>query len=479
MLGVSELRRERLDEGLAAYARIGKLGIPWIAQEGERLHTVASTYAEAERERVDAARAVQARMRKWRLPGQLTRAFIRIAQHTRNGQFADGLKLLEEAAENVAEGANARAIARLRARLVPLVEFWQAIQAGPPNALGAELTAYGQPGTIVRFEGPEGNKHVRVRIKATGGTVSLSMNKLGTDQIVQIASQGNGDADAAEWRLRTALYLLARGEEKQGRETLLAAKALGADVAAYVEEIALAKAVDSVLDAAEKDDPKALELIEGLFENHGTGAPVILGHRELMAAWKRLGGTAVAKDIERKPLPDELLSLALLPRTRIGPVGAPNAAATSLTSPLERASPVVLGLASWADYSLSVRWTVEEPADLVFFFRLGDPTPGGFRCGVLSIGADRLELGQLDGDTYALVAARQAPDLGQRRGHRARVTVQGATVTVTVDDMSPVRMTLKGLPTGNVGIAVPRGKVFVHEFGISFPPPVEPPKTSR
>jgi serine/threonine-protein kinase len=479
MLGVSELRRERLDEGVAAYARIAKLGVPWITAEGQRLHAAVAAYAEGERARIDAARVAETRLKKWRLPGQLTRTCITVEQHARHGQFADALKLLDEAGEKVTEAANVEAIARMRARLVPLVEFWKAIEAGPHGAVGGELTAYGQPGTIVGFGGPEGNKHVRVRIKATGGTVSLALNKLAADQIVQIASHGNGGMAGTEWRLRTALYLLARGEQERGREALLAAKALGADVAPYLGEIALAKAVDSVLGAAEKDDPKARELIEGLLDNHGSAAAVIVNHRELMAAWKRLGGTAGASDIEKKPLPDELLSLVLLPRTRIGPTAASNPAATSLTSPLERASPVVLGLASWADYSLSIRWTVEEPAELALFFRLEDPTPGGFRCGVLSIAEDRLEVGQLDGDTYEAAAARQAPDLGQRRGHRARITVQGATVAVTVDDMSPVRMTLKGLARGNVGIAVPRGKVFVHELGIAFPHPVEPPKTSR
>ncbi|NQT87890.1 hypothetical protein HQ560_14075, partial [bacterium] len=452
------------------------LGIPWIAEAGKGLHAAAATYAATERKRIETAAAARTQVAARKLPGKLTSAFAKIAALARERRFGEGVKLLAQVPKSAAQGSNAGAVARMQAKLQRLAGFWEAIQAGPPGAVGMELSAYGQKGKIARFDEP--SRRVYVRLASSGRTVPIAINQLTDAQVAAIARRAGPPAEAAGWQLNAALYLLARGNEAEGREALLAAQKAGADVAEALAEEVAATAVAKALDGAEQGKANAVNLLTAALEAHPGSQAVILRHRKLMAELKRLGGISSIVAVKGGPLPDELLRLKLLPKTRISVTPPANVAAAALASPLERGSPVVLGLASWTDYSLSLRWTVEEPADLLVFFRLGEPAAGGFSCGALSVQAGRLELGQLTAGVYRPAAAVQAPDLSQRVSHRARITVQGSTVVVTVDDGSPLRMTLRQLTKGNVGIAVSRGTIFIHDVEVAFPLQAPSPRTT-
>jgi len=470
-LGLAALRRDRFDEGVAAYARIQALGVPWIAEVGASLHDAATTYAATERTRVEAVNAERAKAAARHLPGKLTGAFTKVAALAKERSFDEALKRLQFVPDSALAGSNIEAVARARARFTALSKFWTDVQNGPPGALGMQLNAYGQKGSVVRFDG----RRVHIRLASSGRTVPIAVTQLTDAQIVDIAVRAAG----ADWLLNATRYARARGEDELARKTLLLAQKAGADVTVETAELAAAKAVAAALDAAAQRKPDAVKQLTAVLDEHAASDAAILAYRQIITALKGLGGIPAIAATTGGPLPDALLRLKLLPKARIGVAPPANIAAAALASPLERASPVVLGRRGWTDYSVSLRWTVEEPADIVVFFRLDEEAPGRFRCGALAVHGERLELGRLDAGVYKAEAALDVADLSQRLAHRAQITVQGPTVLATVDDCSPLRMTLKSPVDGNIGISVSRGTIFIHDCTVAFPPPSSGPGGRR
>ena len=158
-------------------------------------------------------------------------------------------------------------------------------------------------------------------------------------------------------------------------------------------------------------------------------------------ALKTLGGVPAPAATAGGPLPDKLLRLRLLPKTRIGVAPPASLSAAALTSPLERASPVVLGLGAWSDYSVSLQWTVEEPADLASIERSGSFDGryfvlGGALSPIDGVGPDELRIAELEerarrGDVSEVILATNPNAEGDATAHYISSRLRSAGVRLS------------------------------------------------
>ena len=159
------------------------------------------------------------------------------------------------------------------------------------------------------------------------------------------------------------------------------------------------------------------------------------------------------------------------PSCRLTTARPANPAAAYLASPSERVSPAILGLSTWADYTLTLRWTVEsdQGTRLALTFRQTEPRPGVFTYYYVAVDRDRLVLGRREADHGDELAMGRYPELLRPGDHQLLVTAAGSNLGVALGGNEPLQANDNALTQGNIGLATSDTRVPIGELSILLP----------
>jgi len=483
--GALALRQARLKDALGAYERVGALGIPWLERVGAALLAPARQHAESEQRRLDEVAKRRALLERRLAFGQLTGLFASASEEIKRRQYGKALGILKAAPEALRQGDLGKAIERLESTTRLLLDLWNRVREGPPAAVG-EPFHHGVKGVITGFTGlPESRQVVfRFLAGASQRTLRLPILRLPPAELAKLAEWATAGEPPASAAHKLGLFYLSEGKSKEALGKLQQAAKLGADVAADLEALK-AQATVAQGRAAHKEGQwaKARAALEAALDHYAAHPPVILDHPRLMAALKaclrKLGEPTSVAPARPPPLPASLRRLPVLPETRLGAAPRNGSLAPYFGTPLERASPIVLGLSRWSDYTLTLRWTVTRGRGLVALVRLSETRPGHFAYYYVAVDADRVVLGRRLPDRSDELASGRFPDLLKRRPHRLTLSLTGPSLVASFDKKHRLEAVDNTLSRGNLGIATAGGEVVVHELSVLLPAARQRGGTSR
>jgi len=476
--GMFALLGRRYDEALAHYERIARLGIPWMDEASAFFLAAARPYAEAEKKRLAAFTAERARAARRAAFAPLQPHFAKIAGLVAKRDRAAALAALNAIPEELRQGERGQAVERLQTRLAAWADVWKRILDGPPTAIGQVIEVHGNKGTIEGFSGKGNARRLNLLVRVGGAqrVVSELLTRLPSQAIRELAEWSVGAMPAREAALALGLFSLTEGWVAQARGDLRDAAALGAEAGAFLEEIEATKVVEEALAAyAQKQWPRARQLLEAALDRHATAPAVVAAHSKLASALKvtlgKLGHRPMPRAFVPAPLPGALRRIPLLPETRLEVPAPPDPVVSYLGSPLVRASPVVAGFPTWRNYTVVARWRGERDADFVLAGRLSGPLDGQFRCYYLALRGNRLSLWRLDEAGHRILESALVPSLRAEGHHRLELRLEAARLSVFGDAKPLFEVRESQLSAGRVALVVERGTLLLDALEVFFHPP--------
>lgn len=469
--GARAFQDERPDDALNAYKAIADIGIPWISRAGGALATAASVYAEEQKQRLAEAAARRAVLDRRRALGGLAKHFAAVYEEIKKRDYAKALEVCQAVPDSLREGERGKALAALERRLAIVAGLWEAILKGPPSAIGQAFSLHGNEWVIDGFAGSGLNAQVVLRsTDARERTLRQLIWRLPGQQLARLAECAVAREPAAAADLKVGLLCLVEGEAARARQKLLEAEKAGQDVAAHLDELEAETLVAGALAAHRQGQwAEARKLLETALDRFGTSAATILSHRVLSNALgdclARLGEPKEPASAAASELPDALQWLLVLPETRLGPLPPPNPLDAVSATPLQRRSPVRLGLDGWSDVTLSLRWTAAEPASpVVLAARVAEPQPGQFQYYYVAVGDGQVALGRSDAAGAKVLASKPLPAASGAGARRLTFSLVGASLSVTLDDGTSLTAADAALANGRLALAAPGAWVLVHEL---------------
>ena len=476
--GAAALLGQRPDDGVACYKGIADIGVPWMSRAAEPLAAVAAAYVDEHRTHLKDAAARRAVLDRRRALGALTRHVAAVHDEIKKRDYAKALDLCQAVPEALRDGERGKALASLERRLGLLVEVWEAVLKGPPSAIGKPFNLHGADWVIEGFVGTGLNAQLVLRTRTDTGerTLRQPVWRLPGIQLARLAEWAVERGPAGPAAVKVGLLCLTEGEAQRAKQKLQEAEKAGEDVTTFLDEMDAEALVAAALTAHRQGQwAEARKLLESSLDRYGATSPVILSYRALSNA---LADCALKLDESAEPLPasppalpERLHWLTLLPETRLG--SAPPAAALDehFATPLRRCGPQRLGLDTWRDYTLVLRWSADAPCRLLLGARLAEPQPGVFHYYYVTVGDGQVTLGRRDAAGDKVLAAKPYPLRagGASAKHRLAFTLAGASLTVETEDTS-LEAVDPALTAGRALLAAPEGAVAVQELVVGLRP---------
>ena len=468
--GARAFQEERPDEAVNAYKAISDIGLPWLSRAGGVLVTAASAYAEEQKQRMAEAAARRAVLDRRRSLGGLAKHFAAVYEEIKKRDYAKALEVCQAVPDSFRDGDRGKALAALEGRLALVARLWEAVLKGPPSAIGQAFSLHGTEWVIDGFAGSGLNAQLVLRSSdARDRTLRQLIWRLPGQQLARLAECAVAREPAGTGDLKVALLCLFEGEAARARQKLQEAEKAGQDVAAHLDELEAESVVAGALAAHRQGRwAEARKLIETALDRFGTAAPTVLSHRVLSSALgdclARLGEPKEPASAAPAELPEALQWLTLLPETRLSPLSPPNPLDAAFASPLQRRSPVRLGLDGWSDVTLSLRWTAEPAAGLVLAARVAEPQPGQFQYYYVAVGEGQVTLGRNDAGGAKTLASKPLAAASGAGARRLVFSLVGASLSATLDDGPTLTAADTALASGRVALAAPSAPVLVREL---------------
>lgn len=473
------LGQQDFEQALRAYKAIKKLDIPWISRAGEGLLAAASVYAGAELERLEEAASRRAVLEHRKAFGELTRDFALVHEEIKKRDYAKALELCKAIPEALRQDDRGQAVKYLDRKLEILVGLWSAIEKGPAAARGKPFTLYGKEGVIDGFAGTGLKCELLLRIPDAGERPwRQPIWRLPGLQLGQLAEWAIAREPPAAAATKLGVLYLTEGEAARAREKLQEAAKLGADVSAYIEELDADVQVRGALTAHQQGRwAEARKLAELALGHYATAPPVILNHPSLMKALNeslvKLGEPTTVPPVAPSPLPLPLRRLLLLPETRLGAAAPADPLAAHFATPLQRGSPVRLGLDDWRDFTLTLRLAPGEPGRFLLAARVSEPRPGEFAYYYVTADGQQLVLGRRSPAGNKVLASKPYVVRADRASHLLTFDLSGSTLSVSLGRDPLFEATDTALSQGQIAIAVVDSPIHVEELSVTFAPPAK------
>lgn len=472
------LQEQRLDEGMLFYKAIADLGIPWMARAVEPLAADAAAYAEQQRARQKEIAARQAVLARRKALGTLTRSFALVYDEIKKRDYAKALETCKALSDTFREGDRGQAIAHLERRLALLAELWAAILDGPEAAIGKSFPLHGAEWTIEGFSGTGINAQLvlRGRGEPSGRTLRQPIWRLPTPQLGKLAEWATERDAPGRAAAKVGLLYLTEGGAAEARQKFQEAADAGEDVAACLDELEAEAIVAAALAAHRQGKwAEGRKLLESALDRFGTTSPVILSHRTLsnaLADCRLKLGDLIQPPPPAPELPERLHWLVLLPETRLESAPPAEPLDAHFATPLRRGGPQRLGLDSWRDSTLSLRWTAPAAALIVLAARVSEPQTGDFRYYYAAAGGGQLVLGRRDAAGGHVLASKPWPAAEGAAPRKLTFSLVGAALTADLEAGPSLEATDATLASpGRIVLAAPEGGVLVHELLVTLRPP--------
>ncbi len=480
--GRAALEAGKLDEGLALYAAIADIGIPWITRAAEPLGAAATAYVEAERARLREAADRRAALGRRRALGTLAKHFGLVHEEIKKLDYAKALDACKAVPEADRDEHRATALNNLQRRVELLVEVWEAILKGQSAFIGKPFSLHGHDYVVEGLAG-SGLKALMVlrRQGDAGGQPPLRQQvwSLPGPQLVRLAEWATERAQGGAAALKLGVLCLTVGEAAKAKQKLLEAQKAGEDVAPWLDELEAETVVAAALTAYRKGQwAEARKLLESALDHYGATSPAILSHKELTNDLQdcllKLREPAAPRS-EPAELPERLSSRMLLAETRLGIVPPASPLDAHFAAPLWRSGPQRLGLDTWDNYKLSLRWTPEGRSSVLLGARLGEPQPGVFQYYYVAVGNGQATLGLRGAKGDKVLATKPYPaSAGPSAPHQLTFTLVGPSLSAEMEDGTTLAATESTLTSGRALLAAPDGTLVVHELLAIWQPPKRP-----
>jgi len=478
---MAALDGQKPDEAAAVLRGVGDMGIPWMARAVEPLAGAVAACVEADKARAKELAARRAVIERRKALGGLTRDFAAVHEEIKKRDYAKALELCRAVPAALREGERGKALAALERRMELLADLWETTLKGPPAAVGKPFALHGAEWVIDGFAGAGLNVQMLLRNRA-GVTLRQPIWRLPGPQLGKLAEWAAQKSPPGAAALKLGLLYLTEGGEgapAQARQKLQEAEKAGEDVAWCLEELDAGTLVTAALTAHRQGQwAEARKLLESALDRYATTSPVILSHRALWNALSdcllKLGEPPDPQPAPLPPLPERAQWLVLLPETRLSPFPPANPLDAHLGAPaLQRSGPQRLGLETWRDCALSLRWTAEPAAVLLLGARLAEPKPGVFIFYYVRVGDGQLALGRRDAAGDKVLAAK--PFTARPGKQRLTFSLAGPDLTAEAEDgPSLAASDPGGLAAGRVLLAAPDASVAIEELGVKLLPPRPP-----